>query len=108
MVKYWYIPFALIDTLRQVVLEFRNSGGFVIVTSIEPPREPEAPFLGIGTGIFAQNGEELLASLNSYGFCIEGDLNAYGYAEIAQSLGCVPYDTAEEFLNFVISLNNQT
>lgn len=108
MVKYWYIPFALIDTLRQVVLEFRNSGGFVIVTSIEPPTEPETPFLGIGTGIYAQSGEELLASLNSYGFCVEGDLHNYGYAEIAQSLGCVPYNTAENFLNFVTSLNNQT
>lgn len=108
MVKYWYIPFSLIDTLRQIVAEFRATGGFVIVTSIEPPTEPETPFLGIGTGIFAQNGEELLASPNSQGFCVEGDLHTYGYAEIAQSLGCVPYDTAGEFLNFVTSLNNQT
>jgi hypothetical protein len=107
MLKYWYIPFSLLDTLRQIFAEFRANGGFVIVTSIEPPREPETPFLGIGTGIYAQSGEELLASINSHGFCVEGDLHTYGYAEIAQNLGCVPYDTSNEFLNFVTSLDNQ-
>jgi hypothetical protein len=101
MVKYWYIPFLLIDVLRDMVNQFRALGGYVIVTSIEPESDPEVQFLGIGTGIIGQDNAEVLASLDSKGFCIEGDLHQYGYATIAQNLGCLPFDTSAEFLQYI-------
>lgn len=104
MVKYWFIPFLLLDTLRQMVEAFRAQGNYVIITSIEPERDPEAPFYGIGTGIIGQDNQEVLASIDSKGFCIEGDLQKYGYENTAIQLGCLPFNTSEEFLNYTKTL----
>jgi len=99
MIAYYLIPLALMDTVRELINSFE---GYVCITAIEPTTPPEEldNIQRTPTGINGQTGE-LQITADCKCFCLEGNLQQFGYRDIAMQLGCIEFQTAEDFKNYI-------
>ena len=105
--KYYFIPLSLQETLKPLINSFE---GYICITTIEPTTAQEAdkePATAptTPTGIKGQTGE-IAITANCKGFILEGNLQQYGYRNLAIELGCIEFHSAEALNIYIEKIKN--